>query len=489
MKKKLINILFICALFASCTDLNDVVFSDIAADKYPENDVQAQLVTNNAYKELKEGIEHGWWNLQTITGDLIVAPTRGKDWDDGGKWRVLHTHQWTNNIESINDMWRSAYNGVTECNKAIEYLGTSESAKRAVSQMKVLRAYYYYTLIDNYGDCPYITSFTAAPEKPTNEKRAVIYNNIVKEVEASLVNLKEVDTKTSVNKFTAYALLAKLYINQEIYTGTANWAKAKEYCDKVIAGPYSLEANRLDPFITENQNSTENIFTIPFDEDNYQGFLIHRITLHYNMPARYNAKTTFWNGFCAQPKLVDMFDATDTRKSALIYGQQYAADGTLIKDESTGDLLIITKEIEHLSLSGSDQVVKMSGARLAKFEVKKGVKDNLSNDFPIFRLADFMLMKAECELRISNNAAAARPIINEIRTKAGATAWDVADITLDNLLAERGRELWCEGHRRQDLIRFGKFNNSWWEKSTGTKANETFPIPQWAIDANSNLAK
>jgi len=489
MKKRFLNILLVCGLFASCTDLDDVVFSEINSDKYPENEIQAQLVTNNAYKELKEGIEHGWWNLQTMSGDLVVAPTRGSDWDDGGKWRVLHTHEWTNTIASINDMWRSVYNGITECNKAIEYLGEGESAQTAVAQMKVLRAYYYYTLIDNYGDCPYVISFSAAEKQPNKVSRADVYNNIVTDVEASLEFLQEIDKKTSINKYTAYALLAKLYINEGVYTGTPNWSKAEEYCDKVIAGPYSLEGDRLAPFKTLNENSSENIFTIPFDEDSYQGFLLHRRTLHYNLPPKYDAKTNFWNGFCAQPKLVDLFEDGDARAEGLLYGLQYASDGTVITDGKTGTELNIPKYIDALTVGG-DEFGKMQGARLVKFEVKKGVKDNLSNDFPLFRLADFMLMKAECNLRVKGNGdATAKQIINTIRTKAGATAWEDADITLDNLLAERGRELWCEGHRRQDLIRFGKFNGAWWEKPAGTSADNLFPIPQWAVDANPNLGK
>jgi len=141
-----------------------------------------------------------------------------------------------------------------------------------------------------------------------------------------------------------------------------------------------------------------------------------------------------------------------------------------------------------MDASYSSEEIRFSGARMVKFEIKSGVKDNLSNDLPIFRLADFKLMKAECELRKSGGSlASAKAEINDIRTIAGATIWDDADITLDNLLAERGREMWCEAHRRQDLIRFGKFTDSWWEKSPDTETNYLFPIPQWAIDSNANL--
>lgn len=490
MNSKIFCLLAIIGLFASCTDLKDEVYSELLAEEYPENEIQAQLITNNAYAQLQSHIDGGWWFAQEITSDLIVAPTRGSDWDDGGKWRVLHTHAWDNNHEYVNNMWRNFYSGVTECNKAIEYLGDAETSKNAVAQMKVLRAYYYYLLIDNYGDVPYVTDFANAPEMPEKVARASIFTNIITDIESVMVDLAGSST-SSVNLYTAYALLAKLYLNAEVFTGTAMWEKCEEYCDLIIAGPYSLESNRLAPFVTENQNSPENIFTVPYDEDNYQGFILHRRTLHYTNTATYNARTTFWNGFCAQERLVNFFEPNDQRLAGLLFGQQYSSTGEVLVDVDAGNApVVFTKEVPALRMdaSYSSLEIRLSGARMVKFEVKSGVKDNLSNDLPIFRLADFKLMKAECELnKTGGSVAIAKAEINELRTLAGASPFDDASVTLPNLLAERGRELWCEAHRRQDLIRFGTFKNSWWEKAPDTEANYLFPIPQWAIDSNPNL--
>lgn len=491
MIRKIFNLLLCGALLSSCTNLDDMVYSDIAADKYPENAIQAQLITNNAYSQLKNHCDHGWWFAQELTADLIVAPTRGGDWDDGGKWRKLHQHTWDNNIEAVNDMWRNFYNGVTECNKAIEFLGEGDAAQGAVAQMKVLRAYYYYLLIDNYGDVPFITSFAEAPKAPEKEDRATIYANIITDIEAAIPHLSGT-SKSSVNKYTAYCLLAKLYLNAEVFTGTAQWQKAEDYCDMVINGPYSLEANRLDPFITENEDSKENIFTIPYDEDNYQGFRIHRRTLHYNNTETYDANTTFWNGLCVQEKLVDLFEDNDQRKKGLLIGQQYSSAGEELTDPVAKAPVFFTKELPALKIDASftPREIRLSGARMVKFEIKMGIKDNMSNDFPIFRLADFMLMKAECELRKADgNLTIARDLINSIRTLAGVEPWDLDNTTLINLLDERAREMWFEGHRRQDLIRFNKFQTAWWEKAPDSKANYIFPIPQWAVDGNANLAK
>lgn len=128
--------------------------------------------------------------------------------------------------------------------------------------------------------------------------------------------------------------------------------------------------------------------------------------------------------------------------------------------------------------------IRMSGARVIKYQVEKGALENLNNDFPIFRYADVLLMKAESVIRQNRNGDS---YVNEVRRRAGVSDWN--NTTLEMLLAERGREMFCEGHRRQDLIRFNKFNDAWWEKKASTPDRKVFPIPQWAIDANPNLGK
>jgi hypothetical protein len=125
----------------------------------------------------------------------------------------------------------------------------------------------------------------------------------------------------------------------------------------------------------------------------------------------------------------------------------------------------------------------MSGARAVKFEVEMGASDNLSNQFPLLRYADILLMKAECVIRQGGNGD---EWINPLRLRAGVAEFSGANLT--DLLAERGREMFFEAHRRQDLIRFGKFNEAWWEKPASSSDRNTFPVPQWAIDSNPNLA-
>ncbi|MCK5337990.1 MAG: RagB/SusD family nutrient uptake outer membrane protein, partial [Bacteroidales bacterium] len=125
---------------------------------------------------------------------------------------------------------------------------------------------------------------------------------------------------------------------------------------------------------------------------------------------------------------------------------------------------------------------RTTGARIGKYEIAMGTKENLSNDLPLFRITDFYLMKAEVVIRQGGNGD---EWINYIRQRANVSDWGGA--TLDQLIDERARELYCEGHRRQDLIRFGKYGEAWWEKSFSSPDREVFPIPKRESDANPNL--
>jgi hypothetical protein len=291
----------------------------------------------------------------------------------------------------------------------------------------------------------------------------------------------------------AWSLLAKLYLNHAVYTGSVNttyWEKAEIACDSIVTRlQYKLETNPLAPFVTNNDNSPENIWVIPYDEDTYDGFNLHMRTLHYNSNQTFDMTVGPWNGFAAIKDHYDTFQDGDARKDGyFLVGQQYTTSGDPILDQGAGGLPLVFNPVIPALVMGAGNTpeeIRMSGARVSKFEIRQGAKDNLSNDFPIFRYADVLLMMAEAQLRQSK--AVAVPGIDEIRIRAGLPVeggWG----NLDELLAERGRELFWEAHRRQDLIRFGKFNDAWWEKPASTPDRNVFPIPQWVIDSNPNAA-
>ncbi len=484
-------LLLVVILFSSCLGIEEKVYDRIPEDKFPENEAQASLLIVPTYGELTDLCDDaGWWLwAQEVPSDEIVFPTRNTDWDDGGKWRVLHQHLWDNNTDAVNSMWSHMYEGVVEANKVIDELtpnADKESVKIILAKLKTLRAFYYYLLIDNYGDVPYVTTFFTAPENPEKTPRKEIYEALVKDVTESLPYLPDNALNFAVSKGMAYTLLAKLYINAEVYSGTPQWGLAEAYCDSVInSGYYSLESNPLAPFVTDNENSVENIFTIPFDENNQHGLRIHMRTLHYQSNLTFDMVAGPWNGFAVTEDHYNSYDDNDLRKQGyFLVGQQYTSAGAPIFDTEAEAPLVLTPNIPALTIDASYSLaeIRMSGARVVKFEVKKGADENLSNDFPLFRYADVLLMKAEAMIRQGKNGDS---YVNEIRKRAGLSDWN--NVTLDMLLEERGREMFMEGHRRQDLIRFGKFNDAWWEKDASSEDRNTFPIPQWVIDANPNL--
>jgi starch-binding outer membrane protein, SusD/RagB family len=494
MKKTFFAFLLLTAMQFGCTKLDDVLYDRIPADEYTPDPI---LKMSPIYAPMRDFIDWGgWWFAQELTGDAVVCPTRGGDWDDGGKWRVLHQHNWDNNTEAINSMWSRFYNGIVEANKFIEeqiLFAGDPIVDEAIAKAKVLRAFYYYLLIDNYKDVPYIKTYLDAPEMPMRNFREEIFEDLVKEIEENVPLIQQSATKTGLTKAATYAILAKLYLNHEVYSGVEDmsyYAKAEAVCDSIIGlNQYSLESDPMAPFVTDNDNSPENIWVIPYDEDTYTGFNLHMRTLHYNSNQTFEMVVGPWNGFAVMYDHLMTYDTNDKRMDYFLIGQQYTYGGEPISDNGAGGIpLVFDPFIPSLVMGegNTPNEIRNSGARVVKFEIKRGAKDNLNNDFPVFRYADILMMMAEAQLRQGKTVNV--PELDIIRTRAGLSVDETWD-NLDNLLAERGRELFWEGHRRQDLIRFEEFNKEWWEKPASTADRNTFPIPQWAIDANPNLAE
>ena len=492
---KRITYIWLAALFAAmgCTDLTEELYDKIPGDLYPENDLQVATLTVPVYAALRPLVDdEGWWYLaQEMTSDELCGPTRDADWDDGGKWRVMHQHNWDNDVEGVNNMWGRLYEAIISCNKIADELRAlpeSEQIDKKIAELEVLRSFYYYLLMDNFGDVPYLETTIDVPEKPFRNKRADVWNSLVSTVENNLPMLQNIKKDYLATRPMAFALLAKLYLNAETYVGEAHYDKAGIYCDSIIAtGFYSLDSDPQGPFVTENTGNPEIIFSIPYDEENFKGFRFHMRTLHYQSNLTFDMNVGPWNGFAVVEDHYNTFEDGDLRKEGyFLVGQQYTSYGEEIIDGVAEENLIFTPNIPALRMDATftPAEIRMSGARIVKYEVAKGAKENLSNDFVLFRYSDVYLMKAESEIRL-NGAGAGDDWINPIRERAGVDPWNGAG--LEDLLAERGREMFCEGHRRQDLIRFGKFGDAWWEKPVSDASREVFPIPKWASDANENL--
>jgi hypothetical protein len=158
----------------------------------------------------------------------------------------------------------------------LDLMNSSPAIEAKKAELVALRSFFYYLLIDNFGDVPYLTVANGAPELPEKIKREQIFDSLTTSLESILPKLELKDSKYMATRNMAFALLAKLYLNAEVYTGTHQWAKAEQYADSVIShGGYSLADNVSAPFLTDNSTNSEIIFSIPFDENDFQGFRIH----------------------------------------------------------------------------------------------------------------------------------------------------------------------------------------------------------------------
>jgi hypothetical protein len=497
--KKYILITLLAILAFSCTKLDETLFGQISAEKFPENDAQVIANVLVIYDRLPGWADWaGYFFLQEVTGDAVVCPTRGLDWDDAGKWRQLHEHKWTDRTEAPGQAWGALFEGIGECNKLADAMksSTDPNTLRNYAIVRAMRAYYYYCAIDFFGDVPYLTYFKGASQRPFKNYRADIFDSLIIELEWVLEHLPNGQgTKATVNKGMVHSLLAKLYLNGEVFTGRNGaeqgfWEKAEAHCDAVIAMGYGLDDIK-GPFLTNNRASVENIFVVDYDESLRQGFNLHMRTLHYNSDQTFKMTTGPWNGFCIMPAFFNTYENTDLRKEAwFLHGPQSTFEGAPLMDGLTGERVNFVNSIPALIMTAATHgahTLRNAGVRANKFEVKSGAGQNLSNQFPIFRFADILLMKAEALVRQGKNGD---PYMQAVRGRAGlggVAEGKPAGANLNDILAERGRELVWEAHRRQDLIRFGEFGKPWQFKDASTKDREVFLIPRRETSSNPNL--
>lgn len=505
MKKIIFFISSVMLLLSSCTDLSETIYSGIPEEKFPENGTQAINIGVGAYDPLKELMDYGgWWFCQEMTTDEMVGPTRNTDWDDSGKWRKLQLHTWDNETEAIVGMWERYYRGISECNKTIEVqfkndtVSGTDAAKDAIAKFITLRSFYYWLLIDNYGDVPYVTEYANAVKMPFKTKRTVVFNAIVKDLEWSIPRLKKTAVHYTVSKGMAQMTLARLYLNSKVYTGTDMSDKAIPVLQDLIDnGGYLLAAKVKDPFLVNNDACVENIFTAYFDgTENSKGkpeFNLHMRTLGYQSNQTFGMTVGPWNGFATLETHFNSYAVGDLRKDAyFLYGPQKTLAGTPLMDTETNSLWDFTAAIPALSISESKGFTKAqvrhSGVRIQKYEIANGCGQSMANDFVFFRLSDAYLMLAEIYAG-KNDAANVQKYLDPIRTRAGLGA--LATYNLDAVKAERKRELFYEGTRRQDMIRWEIYNTAWectWKSEIVATNNNLFPIPKKQIDANSNLS-
>jgi hypothetical protein len=473
--------------FNACTDLDEELYSAIPQNQYGMTSEEMNSLIGPAYGSLVRFINNEFWMVQCTTDEYMI-PARGLDWYSGGIHLRFHTHEWA--AQETPDCWR--FTEVTTVNKIINMLDQStveiDNRERVYAELRGIRAFWYFYMLDNLGNVPIVTSFDVT-ELPANNSRQEVYNFVEAElldIMDDLTEEKSISTYAKFTKWVAYTLLAKLYLNAEVYTGTPQWDKCLDYCQRVIdSGLYELEPDIFNNFKIKNESSTENIFVIPYDADYFRDYFIpYQMSWHYSTYLTFGVQYSSWNGPCAVSSFVESFDVEDARYGSFLIGPQYAADGSplYIRDGITP--LNYTVEMEDFS-----NATEYEGARLFKWEVEAGGRTHLDNDFALFRYADILLMKAECLLRTGNEPAA-REITNTVRARNFTTPKPYEQLTLDILLQERGYEFVFEGWRRNDQIRFDQYKGTWAFKPNEDPADRhtyIFPIPLTVLDKNPNL--
>jgi hypothetical protein len=533
MKKLLYTISAVLVLLnlPSCTKLKDKSYNQIITSQFKPGPQDLAALVGAAYVDWRVILNdwNGLHRAQEVSADQVVIPARPNGWVDGGIYRRIHEHRWTPDEDICVATWNRTYAGITNCNRVIYQIESGDipvtTGKEAIlAELKVLRASYYYVLCDFFGNVPIIAQFdTPAGFLPKQNSRKEVFDFIVKEVNDNISLLSAKNDKSTYGKFNqwaAHALLAKMYLNAEVYTGTPQWDKCIQECDAIInsGAGFLLEANQKDVFKTDNENSKEIIFALPLDETyvtNWNAFDIHMQTLQPACQATYNLKSTPWGGICAIPQAINTFDPGDNRlRDNWIKGQQYSSSGALLKctmGAYTGQPLNFINEVP-----GVDQSEEIHGYRLGKFEIKMGANVQLSNDWPLFRYADILMMKAE-SLLWNGKADEAATLVTQVRQRAftsnpakaivtGAqlqqgsvydyglrnhntsTSQGGSDIQNGRFLDELGWEFNQEGRRRQDLIRFKVFTKkSWFSHMPNGDYRTLFPIPRVEINKNGNL--
>jgi hypothetical protein len=441
----------------------------------------------------------------------------------------------------MNGGWNFGFGGVNTANRLIyqfEVLvedGAMDATDAAafIAELRAVRGFFYWQLIDWFGNVPLVTDFANADAQPATVDRADVYAWLVADLEEAVPLLpKEVDGTTygRMNYYAGKALLANLYLNAEVYTGTQQYAKAEAACTDIIDnGGYSLTGNYFDNFSAGNTGTSEMIFAIPYDQVYYGGFNVSARTLHYSSQYTYNLTAQPWNGFCSLEEFYNSYEDTDLRKGDVgtidgpaikrgnfIAGYQYNVDGTPANDDGADS---DDPDGIHLNFgsigSGEPQInelgpqaYRQAGVRIGKWEFELGGDPGaMNNDYGVFRLADIILMKAEALWRLNPGDANVLPLVNDVRDRAGVGPMTNVDgpVSFDltgpsiaggELFNEIGREMFAEHNRRRTLIRWDLFTsvadwalpyNNAGDVLIEGEHTVLFPIHRDKIDANPNL--
>ncbi|AEI48880.1 RagB/SusD family nutrient uptake outer membrane protein [Runella slithyformis] len=534
----------------SCTDLNEIVLDESSASGLSDKQA-AEGIISPVYALLPSIFQHtNYFTLQEISSDEAILPYRGgTDWGDNGIYLAMHQHTHTSTDPNIRNTWNFILQGMSRSITAINALPTlnDPSAKTFLAEARGMRAYYSMLTLDMFG-LVFVKDDLGATSKIIRGDEAVEY---IKSELLAIEPLVDPNVGPGrISKGVVWGLLARLYLNAAVYRDPyaaqfnfkpEDMDKVVEYSDKIInSGMYQLSRDYFSIFNDDNHNNKELIFAVDQRADLNGHNRMAYFSLsgdQFPLPAYPNANGTdgpaitpdFYRSWVAaygtkDPAAADprfykqnlsiYSNPADSCVAAenfninrgILRGQQYGLirrNGVFLKcpdgKMKVGKLFHDTRNKPTLPVDFTEQIDFTvagsnynTGYRVEKYEFsKKSVSGrNFGEaDIVILRLADVYLMRAEAKLRKSNDAASALADVNLVRAARTATtpAPALTSMSLDLLFRERGFEFYWEMLRRSDMIRFGKYEGIWTEKTNTDKNKRVFPIPQTAIDGASNI--
>ncbi|HLA57066.1 MAG TPA: RagB/SusD family nutrient uptake outer membrane protein [Flavobacterium sp.] len=530
MKKIKFNFLYLfmaSTVLISCTDdLNvvsedddnsspELLFSTPAGYQQALAGVYGNLSltgTGDAGSSFLQGIDAGTsnfnrclWYMQELTTDEVIWSYEA---DAGTK--DLQRNTWSASNPLILGMFSRTMAEVALANEFLRQTTPEKVAGRGQSdpallaniedyrnEAKVLRAYAYYNMMDLFGKAPFLTEADPLNFAGPEYDRQQLFDFIDTELTALIPNLKAARTNQygRLDKAMAQMILAKMYLNAEVYTGTAMYDECATKCSEIIAGGYTLEPVYQDNFKADNNTSTEMIFALQSDG---------------NVTQNYGATTVMVNGAVGslEQNGASLGVSSGAWGGALRLRKQFVQkfDGPDFENDSRNTIISGTRPIDITNIANRDQGYILTKYSNVSSTGTPGPNSTfVDSDFALFRLADVYLMYAECAVRGSGNATMGQAVtyVNDLRTRADSNEAtqalvSQADLTLDFILDERARELYWEGHRRQDLIRFNKFTGgayNWAWKGNGSNGIalpntlKVFPVPSASLSANPNLSQ
>lgn len=492
----IIGVLMVIIPFG-CTDLNEEINSNLTEEEAKEA-FNAEQLLGTVYNNLQQFVnENGIWALQTHSSDESIAPTRGGDWDDNGQWRGFHTQTTDADHALVRDTFNKLLNGFFNSNEVLSFNPSPQQEAEAL----FLRAFFTFWVNDLFGQVPFREPGEDLLQAPVVLTRAEAVTQMLVDLNAAMPNLSDAGAPERVTKNAARMLMSRIYLNKFIYEGDASPSAADmnqviSLSQDIIGGPFNLQLGddyykSFEPAADVSElilvaNFTAGVPSTSGNNTRNKYFA----TLHYNQTPG------GWNGFTTIADFYDTFtDDNDVRKSAstdyttdsgvkmgFLIGQQYDGSGTALKDRN-GAPLIFTKEV---SIIEAGINLEVTGIRVMKWTPDFDNGDNVDIDFPLMRLGEVYLNLAEAYLR-NGDAGNAMITVNTLRAARNASPLTTIDMT--SMLNERGFELYWEGLRRTDQIRFDDFNNAWEEKAATDSHVNIYPIPNTSLGANPNLTQ